>query len=348
MSLAGPGLAIAAAILFGAATPAAKMLLAAGDPWQLAGLLYLGSGLGLSLWRLLQRGGPAREAPIARQDWPWLGGAILSGGVVAPVLLMFGLTATTAATASLMLTLEGVATALIAWMAFGEPVDRRIALGMIAICIGSVVLAWSGQPDLTGWIGPVLIVAACVGWAVDNNLTRKVALADPLQIAALKGLIAGGVNLMLARLNAAPTLPDIQTLATAALIGFLGYGLSLVLYVRALREIGAARTGAYFAAAPMVGAVIGIGLMGDPLNAQTATAAAFIALGLWLHLTERHAHRHDHPAMDHSHAHRHDAHHRHEHGPDDPVGEPHTHQHHHAPIRHSHEHSPDAHHQHRH
>ncbi|KAF0223259.1 MAG: hypothetical protein FD176_2078 [Rhodospirillaceae bacterium] len=333
--------ALAAAILFGASTPFAKMLLGAVDPWLLAGLLYLGSGLGLSALRLALPGERARLAP---GEWTWLVGAILAGGVAGPVLLMVGLTGATASTTSLLLNAEGVFTALLAWLAFKENADRRIVLGMLAIVAGAVVLSWPGGAVEPSWPA-VAVLGACLCWAVDNNLTRKVSLADPLQISAVKGLSAGATNIALAfLLGAAP--PDGSAIVLAGLLGFLGYGLSLACFVVALRELGTARTGAYFSTAPFVGAMIAVALLGEPVTVQLAVAALLMGIGVWLHLSEHHEHEHRHTRLEHEHTHEHDDHHRHDHH-DLPTGA-HVHWHRHQPLRHKHSHYPDGHHRHGH
>ena len=344
MSMSPVLLALAAAVLFGASTPLAKLLLGSIDPWMLAGLLYLGSGIGLTIIRAITT---RSEAALQQKDLPWLAGAILSGGVIGPVLLMFGLSRTPAATASLLLTLEGAATAGMAWFVFRENFDRRIAMGMGCILAGAAVLAWQGELTLQGLIGPLAIAGACLAWGLDNNLTRKVSLADPMQIALLKGLVAGPVSLILAIMHGA-SLPPIGPMSEAALLGFFGYGVSLVCFVLALRGLGSARTGGYFAVAPFIGAVIAIPLLNESLSVQLLVGAALTGLGVWLHLTEHHVHRHDHEPMAHSHRHQHDLHHRHEHEPGDPAGEPHSHLHSHVRLRHSHAHMPDSHHRHEH
>ena len=341
--------ALASAALFGVSTPAAKLLIGSVHPAVLAGLLYCGAGIGIALLRRLfptiASGAP--EAALTRADLPWLAGAIAAGGVAGPLLLMAGLAHTEAATASLLLALEGAATALMAWFIFHEHVDRRIAAGMMCLVAGALVLAWTGTPTLDGLIGPLAIAGACLAWGLDNNLTRKVSLADPLQIVQLKGLIAGPFTLALGLLSGA-SVPPPGLAAAAGAIGFVSYGISLALFVVALRHLGAARTGAYFSIAPFVGSGVAIVLLGDQLTVQFAIAGVLMGIGIWLHLTERHAHVHDHEAMTHNHPHVHDEHHRHSHGPDDPPGEPHTHAHQHRPMRHSHAHVPDMHHTHRH
>lgn len=344
-SLKGPAYALGSALLFGMSTPFSKMLLGVVDPWLMAGLLYTGAGVGLLIQRLIANGGRLRIA-IMRSDWPWLLGAIFFGGGIGPVLLMLGLSLTDAATSSLLLTLEGVFTATLAWVVFREHVHARLIWGMAAIAVGAAALAWSGMPTLANGLGPLLIAGACLAWAIDNNLTRKVALNDAGAIAMLKGLFAGAANLGLAGLTQAHWPPVAPALGAMA-VGFAGYGVSLVLFVLALRELGSGRTSAYFSAAPFIGAVIAIAAFGAPLTLGMVVAAILMGVGVWLHLTESHAHEHQHEAMEHSHSHVHDEHHQHVHGPDDPVSEPHTHSHAHAPMKHAHAHFPDAHHRHK-
>jgi drug/metabolite transporter (DMT)-like permease len=345
----GITLALLAAVLFGLSTPAAKLLVSAADPWLLAGLLYLGSGLGLGAWRLALRalGRAPGEAPLRRRDGPWLAGAILSGGVIGPGLLMLGLADATASQASLLLNLEGMLTAVLAWIVFREHIDRRIVAGMALITAGALSLAW--QPDAALPLArPALLVAgACAGWALDNNLTRRVSGGDAVLISALKGGCAGLVNLLIALALGAP-LPAFPTLAGALAVGFVGYGISLTLFVRALRELGAARTSAYFSIAPFVGAALAIVALREPLTARLAAGMGLMGAGTWLHVSERHTHEHVHEPIAHEHRHRHDLHHQHEHEPGTPAGEPHSHWHVHAPLRHSHPHYPDLHHRHPH
>lgn len=344
--LKGPGFAFGAALLFGASTPFAKALLGVIDPWLMAGLLYAGAGVGLLAFRLFADRGRLR-LHIPKTDWPWLVGAIVFGGGVGPVLLMLGLALTDAATSSLLLTLEGVFTALLAWLAFREHVHARLVWGMGAIALGAGVLAWSGAPTMAAGIGPLLIAGACLAWGIDNNLTRKVALNDPTIIAMMKGLFAGAANLALAFAVGAHWPPLAPALGAMA-VGLVGYGVSLVLFVLALRELGTGRTGAYFSVAPFLGAVLAIAVFGAPVTASLIAAGGLMAAGVWLHLTESHAHDHEHEPLEHAHAHVHDDHHRHEHGADDPLSEPHTHWHAHTAMRHAHAHFPDAHHRHGH
>lgn len=348
MPTSGVYYAFAAAALFGLSTPISKMLLGGIDPMLLAGLLYLGSGIGLAAMRgIRSRARTATEARLSRTDLPWLAGAVLSGGLIGPILLMIGLLMTPASVASLLLIVEGAATALIAWLVFRENVDRRIAVGMASILLGAAVLSFQGFDNVQHVFGPLAILGACIAWGIDNNLTRKVSLADPSEIAMYKGLTAGTANLAIALLMGAK-LPALPFLSASLIVGFLGYGLSLVLFVLALRSLGTARTGAYFSTAPFIGTAVALALNGDPMTIQIAIATLLMASGVWLHLTERHEHEHEHDALEHEHRHRHDIHHMHAHTAADPAGEPHSHRHAHVKLRHAHAHTPDSHHQHAH
>ncbi|MCW8278510.1 DMT family transporter [Pseudomonas sp. PCH199] len=335
--------ALGAAVLFGAGTPLAKLLLNSVSPWLLAGLLYLGSGLGLTLYRFLSR---APSVSLPRHEALWFAGAIAAGGVAGPVLLMVGLTGMPASGASLLLNAEGVFTALLAWFAFKENFDRHIALGMVAIAAGALVLSWPSEAHFAGLWPALAVLGACFAWGIDNNLTRKVSLTDATWIASVKGLVAGSVNLVLAFVVGA-TLPPLPNLAGALIVGFLAYGVSLALFVIGLRHLGTARTGAYFSVAPFLGTLLAVA-MGDPVTLPLLIAGSLMALGIWLHLTERHEHEHRHEAMEHEHEHVHDEHHQHEHDEPFAPGTRHQHWHRHEPMTHSHPHFPDAHHRHDH
>ena len=346
----GVTVAILAALLFGASTPFSKFLLAQIDPLLLAGLLYLGSGAGLALWIGFQRlilKAKNQEAGLRLKDLPWLAGAILAGGVVAPILLMQGLAVTPASSASLLLNLEAVLTALLAWFVFRESFDQRIMLGMTAILVGGVLLSWQSRPELGIPWGALCVVGACLGWAIDNNLTRKVSAADPAQVAALKGLVAGTTNVFLA-FSIGARLPSVSGIAAAALLGFLSYGVSLTCFVLALRHIGTARTGAYFSTAPFIGALVSLLFLHEQVSFFFWIAGGLMVFGVWLHLTERHVHLHRHEPTTHDHLHWHDEHHQHAHTSTDPPGEPHSHVHGHEELVHAHPHYPDLHHRHTH
>lgn len=342
----GISAALIAALLFGAGTPLAKALLDVVDPWMLAGLLYLGSGLGMSVYRLLRRT-PAARMPAS--DVLWFALAVLAGGVVAPVLLMVGLRAMPASAASLLLNAEAVFTVLLAWFAFRENFDRRILLGMLAIVAGALVLSWPRQLEEPRLWPTLAVLAACLAWGLDNNLTRKVSLNDATWISAAKGLSAGTVNLLLALLTGA-SLPAAGAAGAGMVIGFLAYGLSLTLFVVALRHLGTARTGAYFSVAPFFGALIALS-MGEAITPPLIAAGLLMSFGVWLHLSERHEHEHAHRVLEHDHEHDHDdPHHDHAHesGDQTPLHGRHRHLHRHEAMTHSHPHFPDAHHDHRH
>ncbi len=341
----GVSSALGAALLFGIGTPFAKLLLGPVDPWLSAGLLYLGSGLGLALVQVWRQRSKGNTRHLSHAETGWLAGAIVTGGVVAPVLLMWGLSRMPASSAALLLNAEGMLTALLAWLVFRESFDRRIAVGMVLIVLGSVVLTWPSDASFNSMFPMLAVLGACLGWAIDNNLTRKVALADATFIAMIKGLAAGTVNITLAWLLGA-TQPPPSILLAAGAIGFLSYGLSLVLFVVALRHLGTARTGAYFSTAPFVGAVVAIPLLGESLSIQFGVAALLMAAGVWLHLTEQHEHWHTHEELEHEHEHIHDDHHQHAHSP--PIIGAHTHKHRHEALTHSHPHYPDVHHRHDH
>lgn len=338
-----------AAFLFGVSAPIAKSLVGNVPPQLLAGVLYLGAGAGLFLLKLFRPGPASRaDAPISRAELPFLSGAIVAGGVLAPILLMFGLQRAPAAASALLLNLEAVFTALIAWLIFRENLGSGILLGMLTIVAGGVLLSWSSGPlVLAELLGPLSIAGACLCWAIDNNLTQKVSTGNPIQIASWKGIIGGTINVVVAWF--AGQRPAIGGLIVAALaLGFVSYGISLVLYIRALRELGAVRAGNYFSFSPFVGAAAGVVLFNEPITARLIGAGLLMGVGIWLHMTEDHEHSHVHDPMFHEHLHAHDEHHQHEHGPGDPEGEPHSHPHRHERLAHRHAHYPDIHHRHHH
>ena len=337
--------ALLAAVLFGGATPFASRLVGDASPQVLAGLLYLGSGVVLGCSLIVQ---PARrEAPLTRRELPSLAGAIAFGGFVAPLLLLVGLRTTPAATTSLLLNLEVVFTAVLAWVVFHEGFDRRVGIGLGLILIGGVVASWSAAGGFGVTAGAVAVVGACACWAIDNNLTQRVSAKDPRQIAAAKGIVAGGANLAIG-LSIGGSLPHAGSMVSAIGIGVVGYGISLMLFVTALRSLGSARTGAYFAVAPFVGVIVAVVVFGEPLSMRLWPAGALMAGGVWLHLSERHGHRHVHEPLAHSHPHVHDdLHHAHVHAAHVDVVAPHVHEHDHAATVHAHPHRPDIHHRHR-
>jgi drug/metabolite transporter (DMT)-like permease len=304
--------ALGSAVLFGASTPFAKRLVGEIDPLLLAGLLYLSSGVGLAGFRIVRDRG-WRNSGLEPGQGRWLLAAIGAGGVAAPVLLMSGLALTSGAQASLLMNLEAVLTAVIAWVVFRESADRRVVFGMLAIVAGGLLLSWAPQTTQSrGWLGPLLVSLAMLCWAIDNNLTRHVSAADAVFVASMKGLVAGVLNTGLA-LALSRQMPAPEAMIAVFLVGALGYGASLVFFVLALRGLGTARTGAYYSVAPFVGAALSLLVLGESASALFWIAAGLMAVGVWLHVTEVHDHWHWHGKVHHRHPHFPDAEHRHRH-----------------------------------
>ena len=342
-------MALASALLAGANAPLAKLLLSGIDPLFLAALLYLGCGTGILIFRILRRlfqSGVPTEAHISRIDLPWLAAATLAGGVVAPIVMLFSLRNTPAATASLLLNFEAVTTTLIAWFVFKEAISRNAWWAVISITAASIYLSLEIN---AGWgisLGALGILLSCVLWGVDNNLTRNIALKDPLDIVMFKGLAAGMVSLAIALITGRPT-PGSSFILWGLCLGAISYGLGIVLYVLAQRELGAARTSALFSASPLAGVVLSLIIFGDVPFFKLYAAVPLILLGTLLLVFEQHSHGHAHQAVTHSHAHNHnDPHHNHLH--DFPVTASHAHPHTHDLLFHDHAHMPDTHHHHSH
>ena len=340
--------ALVAASLFGASAPFAKLLLIEIHPVLLAALLYLGSGVGLLFYKWIARVGQndlKKEAALGKADLPWLIGATIAGGIAAPVVLLFSLKTTPAATASLILNFEGVATVLIAFLAFREAVGKRVWLAVALVTIAVVLLSidrsgnWGISPGALG------VAAACVLWGLDNNLTRNISAKDPIVIVIVKGIAAGAVNLALAFIVGS-SFPGLPQALLACTLGFFCYGLSIVFFIFSLRELGTARTSAYFATAPFIGTALSFMIFREPPDALFFAALPFIGIGAFLLFTEKHSHRHRHYEFEHEHVHEHlDGHHAHEHSPDS-AGLAHSHPHRHVSITHEHPHNPDIHHRH--
>ena len=332
---------MASAVLFGLSAPFAKLLLAGAGPLSLAGLLYLGAGLAFLLVRA-----SSKEAKLTRADAPILAAAVLAGAALAPPLMLWGLLRVSGLTGSLMLNLEAPLTMALAVAFFGEHLSRREALAAALLVLGGAIVGAHGERGLTGsLLGALAIGLACLCWAVDNNLSARLALRDPVTVTRIKMLSAGAVNLLAAALLEA-RLPTARLAAEALLLGTFSYGCSYLFYLKAQRLLGAARQGALFALAPFAGAALAMPLLGDRPSLSDLAGAVVMAVGLVLLVLARHAHGHAHEALDHEHLHLHDAHHQHAH--DGPVVEPHSHAHHHAPMNHEHPHVSDAHHKHRH
>lgn len=342
--------ALAAAALFGLSAPLAKTLVGTVSPVWLAALLYLGSGAALALWSMARRAlNPLRAAPVAvtRADLPWLAGSVLAGGVAGPLALMWGLQSVSGSAASLLLSLEGLFTTLLAALVFHEAVGRRVWLSGALMLAGAALLAWPSWSSAAAAAGSLAVAAACLAWAIDNNLTRKISAGDPVTIAMIKGLAAGAGNTLLALALGLPG-PEPRDCLAILTLGAFSYGLSLVLFILALRHLGSARTAAHFGTAPFFGAAFAVLILGEPSSGGLLAAMVAMAIASALMLTERHAHPHRHEAMEHEHAHVHDEHHRHDHEPGADDREPHSHRHRHDALTHAHAHLPDLHHRHAH
>ena len=342
--------ALAAAIGFGAAVPLCKMLPTGtiAQAFLIAGLLYIGAGLAVTIYGIFgtKRQTQANRPRLKKQDMPWLIGAVLCGGLAAPVLLLLGIAAAPAMNSSLLLNFEAILTAMLAFCIFRESIGRRIWVAVVVISAGGGLLS---IPQGSGSMPPASVAAilgACLLWGLDNNLTRKISLNSPTAIIRIKGFFAGGTNVAIALIIGAQ-LPSAQIIGASLGIGAICYGMSLMLFIIALRHLGAARTSAYFAIAPFFGAALSIILFAEPFGIAQTGAAALMIAGAWLLYNEKHAHKHIHAMIEHDHTHRHgDAHHTHEHDLDPSL--PHRHPHKHEALTHSHEHAPDEHHRHKH
>ncbi len=339
---------LAAAALFGVSTPLAKRLLPDAGPLLLASLFYLGAGAGLGVpvaSRHFQ--GATREAGLRRADLPWILTLVGLGGIVAPVLMLFGLERVSGVSGALLLNLESPFTMLLAVLLFREHLSPRATAAAVSIVVGAVVLALGPGEIRLDPLGGASIALACACWAVDNNATQRLSLRDPFRIACLKATSAGACTLFLA-LGLGDALPPLPVVLAALLVGVFSYGVSIVLDVYALRILGAAREAAFFATAPFLGALASIPLLQEPLEVSDLLAALFMGGGVVLLLRERHGHLHVHEVLEHDHAHVHDEHHQHAHELSGSIVEPHAHPHRHAPLAHDHPHVPDLHHRHGH
>lgn len=344
--------AILAALLFGISAPLSKVLLGNIDPVPLASLLYLGSGTGLFLYQLIKRftGKHAEaEASLSRKDLPWLTGAIVFGGVIAPIILMISLQRTPASTASLLLNFESVATTFIAWVIFKENIGRRVGFAVGLITLSSVLLSWDFSNQWGLSIGALGVIFACICWGIDNNFTRNISAKNPFSIVTVKGIGAGLFSLILSVLLDSP-MPDFKIILCAMLLGFFSYGLSIVLFVLAMRSLGSARTSAFFGTAPFIGAVVSFLIYKSPPDVMFMAAMPIMILGAVLLLRDQHGHKHFHEQVTHEHKHAHtDGHHNHLHeNTGDSTNTTHSHVHEHEILEHTHEHAPDIHHRHNH
>jgi drug/metabolite transporter (DMT)-like permease len=341
--------ALLAAFLFGASAPLSKLLLGEISPVLLAALLYLGSGIGLMCVKMIGKAahGGHKEAHLERADWPWLFGAILAGGVIAPILLMISLRNTPAATASLLLNFEGVATTLIAAIIFKEAFSRRAWWAIGLITFASILLSTDFKNQWGFSLSAIGILAACFMWGVDNNLTRNISAKDPLVIVTVKGIGAGLVSLIIA-IALGNSFPSIGLILLALLLGSFSYGLSIFLFVHAMRGLGAGRTSALFGTAPLAGILLSFLIFQERPGIFFVFALLAMALGAYFLLKEEHDHIHLHLDVVHEHRHAHsDGHHLHEHVLES-TGDSHSHIHTHKELAHTHDHAPDIHHRHSH
>lgn len=339
----GYAIGFTAALLFGLSAPISKSLLDNVSPQMLAGLLYLGAFLAIAPFVRTQRG----EARLRRGDLRSLSAIIITGGIAAPVLLMFGLERLTGVAGSLLLNLEGPLTLVVGILILHEYLGRRAALGSAVIFGGSALIGLQGGAGSVDLVGAVLVLTACLGWAIDNNLTQRLSVRDPFQIVAVKTGVAAAINVGLALLRG-ERFPDVGPLAAALALGAVAYGVSILLDAYALRALGAAREAAVFATAPFAGAVLAVPLLSESWSLGDIAAALAMAVGVTLLVRDHHAHEHAHDLLEHDHRHVHDEHHQHEHEAGVEQTEPHSHPHVHMPLVHSHLHVSDIHHRHRH
>jgi drug/metabolite transporter (DMT)-like permease len=336
--------ALLAAIFFGASAPIAKVLLGDIAPIFLAAFLYIGSGTGISLVKLTQRlRSKEVEADIKPPDIKWLAGAIVSGGILAPIVLMVSLQNTPASTASLLLNFEGVGTTLIALLFFKEAIGRRAWTAIIVITLASIFLSTDFKSGFGLSLGALGIILACVLWGADNNFTRNISGKDPLAIVAWKGLVAGTFSFFLAVLLGNP-FPTAKTILGTLILGFVSYGLSTMLFIRSMRGLGAARTSALYGTAPLAGVLLSIVIFGEFPSFLFIIAAILMIGGALLLINEQHGHSHVHTALFHEHSHKRDDP---AHGHDEADGV-HSHEHEHPAEEHVHDHMPDIHHRHGH
>lgn len=332
-----------AAVLFGASTPAASVIADDMKPLVLAGLLYLGAAIAVLPWWVVRR----PDAGALRRDWRLLVLAIIAGGGVGPALLTAGLVDTPAATASLLLNTELVATVALAATLFREHLGRNMIVAAALVSAAGVLLVW--EPGASASLGALLIVGACVCWGLDNSVTARIDQISPQHVVFLKGVMAGSVNLALGLVITGAGAVSGWSVLGALGVGALGYGASITLWVRGAQELGAARGQVIFATAPFLGAVLAWIALSDSISAVQVIATAIAAVGVGVSLRSDHNHQHHHEAMAHTHEHRHDDdHHDHEHDHAGDVGARHSHVHEHREFAHAHPHVPDLHHRHDH
>ncbi|HEY5560551.1 MAG TPA: DMT family transporter [Clostridiaceae bacterium] len=343
-------MALLASTLFGVSAPITKILLGQIEPIPLASLLYLGSGLGLLIFQIVNRiikKQVINEAPLRKKDFLWLLGAIITGGIIAPIILLSSLKITPASTASLLLNFEGVATTIIAIIFFKENVGKQILTAVILITFASIILSWNLENQWGFSIGSLGIILACFCWGMDNNFTRVISSKNPFSIVAIKGIIAGLFTLVLSTILKTQ-MPGLKVIIIAMIIGFFCYGLSIVLFVFAMRDLGSTRTSVLFGTAPFIGSILSFILLGDIPSRMFFISLPIMIIGSVLLLKEGHQHKHLHEVIEHEHRHNHnDGHHDHEHSNEQIITKSyHSHLHTHKAIEHTHPHSPDITHRH--
>jgi drug/metabolite transporter (DMT)-like permease len=335
-----------AAVCYGISSPVSKLLLGIIQPIFMASLLYLGAGLGMGVVILVNNAKDKQrtEAKLGRNDLPYIIGMIALD-ILAPILLMSGLVLSSPASVSLLNNFEIVATSAIALIVFKEMVGKRMWLSIILITVATIILSFEDIRDFSFSFGSLLVLGACVSWGFENNCTRMLSLKNPLEIVVLKGLGSGIGSLIIALVAKAYSI-NIAYIIFALLLGFFAYGLSVYFYILAQRNLGAARTSAYYAAAPFIGVILSFVFFREALTLSFAVALVVMAVGTYLAVSERHIHVHIHKAMEHEHRHNHkDGHHNHQH---ETIEGEHSHLHTHEKLEHKHLHTPDLHHDHTH
>lgn len=341
------GFAILAALLYGISSPVSKLLLVKLQPTLMAALLYLGAGigmLGLNFFKVLLKKEKV-EASMTKKELPFIIGMILLD-IAAPIFLMIGLKMTTAANASLLNNFEIVATSIIALVIFKETIGKRMWLAIGFITLSSILLSVSDISSLSFTVGSIFVLLACISWGFENNCTRMLSLKDPLQIVVVKGF-GSGLGALIIALSVGRIELDWAYVLIALLLGFVAYGMSIYFYIIAQRSLGAARTSAYYAAAPFIGVLISWVILKEPITPLFTIALFVMLVGTYFAVTEEHGHMHVHVVETHEHKHNHhDGHHDHTH--DYEVAGEHSHAHTHEAVEHTHEHLPDLHHRHTH
>ena len=341
------GYAILAALLYGISSPVSKLLLVEIPPTLMASLLYLGAGLGMlgiNLFQVMMKH-EKKEAKMTVKELPYIIGMILLD-IAAPILLMFGLTLTTSSNASLLNNFEIVATTIIAMLIFKETIGKRMWLAIILITLSSILLSLQDVSSLTFSVGSIFVILACISWGFENNCTRMLSLKDPLQIVVVKGF-GSGIGSLIIYFTINELSFNLIYIALALLLGFVAYGMSIYLYIRAQRDLGAARTSAFYATAPFIGVIISWIVLREPVTLTFMMALLIMLIGTYFAVSEDHKHSHLHWTESHEHKHNHDDGHHNHHHENEIIGE-HSHAHTHEEIEHVHGHLPDLHHRHTH